>query len=161
MVLIRRFILKFCVVWSFNSKNVVIRRLWIRIYIVIWRKIMPFDTHDMKPIEYVVFYCILCCTFRYSRHWINASYCIVSLIFRHSRHSFACNFLNNGPIFNLIKLLELSQSPLSLYGVYMVFTYVSTVTTCFQLILVYFVSYISTVTTCTYKSYKHIINTTW
>ena len=46
---------KFGVVRSFNSKNIVIRRLWIRIYIVIRRKIMPFDTHDMKPIEYVVF----------------------------------------------------------------------------------------------------------
>ena len=46
--------------------------------------------------------------------------------------------LNNGPIFNPIKLLELSQSPLSFCGVYMVFTYVSTVTTCFPLILVLF-----------------------
>ena len=82
---------------------------------------MPFDTHDMKPIEYVVFYCILCCTFRQSRHVINASYCIVSLIFRHSRHSFACNFLNNGSIFNPIELLELSQSPLSFCGVSFMF----------------------------------------
>ena len=96
----------------------------------------------------------------FDTHDIDASYCIVSLIFRHSRHSFACNFLNNGPIFNPIELLELSQSPLSFCGVYMGFTYVSTVTTCFPLILVYFVSYISTVTTCTYKSYKHKINTT-
>ena len=81
--------------------------------------------------------------------------CIVSLIFRHSRHSFASNFLNNSPIFNPIELLELSQSPLSFCGVYIVFSYLSTLTTCFPLILVYFVSYISTVTTCTYKSYKH------
>ena len=85
--------------------------------------------------------------------------CIMSLIFWHSWHYFACNFLNNGQIFNPIKPLELSQSPLSFCGVYMVFTYVSTVTTCFPLILVYFVSYISTVTTCMYKSYKH--KTTW
>ena len=50
------------------------------------------------------------------------NYCIMSLIFRHSQHSFACNFLNNGPIFNPIKPYELSQSPLSfcgyLYGYY-------------------------------------------
>ena len=66
-----------------------------------------FDSHDMKPI-----------------HSVN--YCILSLIFRHSRHSFAFNFLNNGPIFNPIEPLELSQCPLAFdgiyYHVYMIYT---------------------------------------
>ena len=40
--------------------------------------------------------------------------------------------------FNPIRLLELSQSPLSSCGVYMVFTYLSTLTTSNPLYLMYF-----------------------
>ena len=35
----------------------------------------------------------------------------------HDIFLFAYNFFNNGPIFNPIKLLELSQSPLASYGI--------------------------------------------
>ena len=64
--------------------------------------------------------------------------------FRRSRHifCFASNFLNNGPIFNPIRLLESSQCPLSLCGVkscvYFIFTYLLTLTTWNPLFLMYF-----------------------
>ena len=72
-------------------------------------------------------------------------FCVASF---DTHNIFYYNFLNNGPIFNLIRLLELSLSPLASYGallhVYMVFTYLLTLTT---IVLVYFVPYLPTLTT--------------
>ena len=156
MILIRRFNSKFGVIRSFNSKNIVIRRLWIRIYIVIRRKIMPFDTLDMKPLEYVVFSCIFTLYVSTLTTWnqciLCVNCCILPLIFRHSRHSFALNFLNNGPIFIPIEPLELSQSPLAFYARFDTLDMKCILIHCTVL---YIQITVSTLSTWTYKSYKH------
>ena len=41
----------------------------------------------------------------------------MSMQLTQNRTLFACNFLNNDPIFNPLALLELSQSPLSFYAI--------------------------------------------
>ena len=53
-------------------------------------------------------------------HDINSIHCVSQPVVSFDTYdisSFVYNFLNNGQIFNLIGLLELSQSPLASYGV--------------------------------------------
>ena len=109
---------------------------------------MPFDNHDMKPMElwYFVLYVLtlMTCSLNnivwlmfwlemhlstlttWNQYIMCVNYHIISLIFRHSRHSFACNFLNNGPIFNPIDRWNHLSLPLFL-SVYDSYVHVVTV----------------------------------